>query len=363
MDKKKLIYIMGGLMGVMILFIVVIATVSSCSNKKQSYEKIESTLTNAAISYFNDNSSSLPNSESASVTVEAGTLSSGGYMKELSKMVEEGVSCSAKVIVTKSGDNYLYSPVLNCGDNYKTNKLSDVVMGNNPVTTTGAGLYKSEDLYVFKGEFINNYVELDKKLWRILDIDSEGYARLIYAGPSTEETYVWDDRYNVDTKESVGINDYSVSRIKDTLLSLDTNNQYITAETKTKLAYRNWCVGKRSDSNKALNNDEECATTVSGQLFGLPYVSDYVNASIDSNCTTIEDQSCNNYNYLLSSSLSSWTLTGSKEKSSKVYAVSRSRYSITNASNEKAIRPTVYLSNNVMYADGDGSETNPYTIK
>lgn len=363
MDKKKIIYILSGIMGIMVLFIVVVALISSCTNKTMSYEKIEAQLKIAATSYFKDNSSSLPSEEGASVTVDAGTLTSGGYMKALSEMAEEGVSCSAKVNVTKNGDNYLYSPMLNCGDKYQTKKLVDVVMKDNEVTTTGAGLYKEDNIYVFKGEYVNNNVELDGNLWRILDIDSEGYARLIYAGKNTEETYIWDDRYNIDKDENVGINDYSVSRMKDTLISLDTNNLYITDATKVNLAYRNWCVGKRSDNNKEINNSEECAVTVSGQLFGLPYVSDYVNASVDSNCKTIDDQSCSNYNYLLSSSLSSWTLTGSKEKSYKVYTVSRSRYSITDAANEKSIRPTVYLSNNVIYASGDGSQTNPYKIK
>lgn len=363
MDKKKLIYILSAVMGIMILFIVVIALISSCSNKTLSYERIETQLKTSAISYFNDNKSSLPSEEGASVTVDASTLTSGGYMKELSEMAEEGASCSAKVIVTKNGDNYLYSTILNCGDKYKTTKLNDIIMKDNQVTNSGAGLYKENNVYVFKGEVVNNYVQLDNNLWRIIDIDEEGYARLIYVGKNTDETYVWDDRYNIDKDENIGINDYSVSRIKDTLIALDKNNQYVSEETKVNLAYRNWCVGKRSSENKAINNEEECSLTVSGQLFGLPYVKDYVNASIDSNCKMIDDESCSNYNYLLASSLSSWTLTGSKEKSYKVYTVSRSRYSETNASNEKAIRPTVYLSNNVIYAEGDGSQNNPYKIK
>ena len=365
MDKRKLIYILSVVMGIMVLFIVIIALVSSCSNKTLSYDKIENTLKTAALSYFEDNGSSLPNEESASVTIDSNTLTTGGYMKNLSELVEEGASCSAKVIVTKNGDNYLYSPILNCGDKYLTTKLIDIIMKDNQVTTTGAGLYKIDNLYVFKGEYINNYIQLDSNLWRIIDIDAEGYARLIYAGKNTENTYVWDDRYNIDKGENVGINDYSVSRIKDTLIALDNNNnnQYVTEETKKNLAYRTWCVGKRSSENKDINNNEECSVTVSGQLFGLPYVKDYINASIDSNCKNIDDESCSNYNYLLSSSLSSWTLTGSKEKSYKAYTVSRSGYSITDASNDKSIRPTVYLSNNVIYASGDGSQENPYKIK
>ena len=218
MDKKKLIYILSAIMGVMILFVVVIALVSSCSNKTLSYDKIETQLKTAAASYFKANESALPSEEGTSVTVDASTLTSGGYMKELSEMTEKGVSCSAKVIVTKNGNRYLYSPMLNCGEKYKTSKLVDVVMKDNQVTSSGSGLYKQDSIYVFKGEFVNNYVQLDNNLWRIIDIDADGYARLLYTGKTAEEVYVWDDRYNVDKKENLGINDYSVSRIKDILI-------------------------------------------------------------------------------------------------------------------------------------------------
>lgn len=364
MDKKKLIYILTGIMGGIIVIIGIIALISSLtSNKTLSYEKIEVELEKAAISYFESNSSSLPTKEGASTTVEASTLTSGGHMKELSEMVKEGVSCSAKVIVTKNGDNYLYSPILNCGDKYGVSKLVDVVMKNNSVVTEKDGLYKDEDIYVFRGEYVNNYVSIDGKLWRIIDIDSEGYARLIYTDKNTEDSFVWDDRYNVDVEEKVGINNYEVSRIYETLNSEEFISGYISDSVKPNLAYKSWCVGKRSSTNVSINNDEECVETVSNQLFGLPYVSDYFNASIDSNCNTIDDESCDNYNYLLNMSLSSWTLTGSKEKSHRVYIVSSSGYAITNASNEKKIRPTVYLSNNSLYDSGDGSKTNPYIIK
>lgn len=364
MDKKKLIYILTGIMGGIIVIVGVIALITSLTSKKTlSYESIVVELENAAISYFKSNSSSLPTEDGASVSVDASTLTNGGYMNDLSEMVKEGVSCSAKVEVTKNGDNYLYSPILNCGDEYKTNKLIDVVMKNNPVVTEKDGLYKKDDVYVFKGEYINNYVSIDNKLWRIMDIDSDGYIRLIYADKNIDEDYVWDDRYNVDADESVGINNYEVSRINETLNSETIINSYFSETAKANLVYKDWCIGKRSLSNVEINNNEECAEKVTNQLLGLPYVSDYYNASIDQNCKTIDDESCHNYNYLLNMSLSSWTLTGTKEKSYRVYAVSSSGYVVTNTSNEKKIRPTVYISNNSLYASGDGSKTNPYTMK
>ena len=54
-------------------------------------------------------------------------------------------------------------------------------------------------------------------------------------------------------------------------------------------------------------------------MFGLPYVSDAFMACTDPDCHTINDASCDNYNYLSSYALSSWTLTGVSESTSKVY--------------------------------------------
>lgn len=363
MDKKKLIYILTGIMGVMIVVIVIVAIVSSINGKKLSYSGVEDKIADAAQRYYAKNENLLPQAEGASVTVDTSTLVNEGYLKQVSDMVPDGADCTGKAVVTKNGTRYLYSAMLNCGDKYKTQTLVDVVTNNSPVTTSGDGLYVVGNVSKFKGEVINNYVKIDELLWRILDIDSEGYMRLIYADKTMEETYVWDDRYNIDKKENVGINNYEVSRIKDSLLSLENGNLYLSEEAKAKMAYRNICVGKRSQNNLEFNIDEECEVVISNQLFGLPYAIDYVSASTDPNCNDIDDASCENYNYLMKSSLSSWTLNGQKEKSYRVFSVGRVGYSISNASNDKALRPTVYLSNNALFESGSGSKEDPYVVK
>lgn len=361
-DKKKLIYILGGILGALILLIVIIFVVIVMSNKKLSFENIEKRLKTAAENYFASNTSSLPSEEGVSVTIDAETLENGKYLKPISKMVKEGTSCSAKVIVTKNRDNYLYSPILNCGQAYTTTKLFSKVLSDNTIKNSGDGLYMDGENYRFRGEYVNNYVSLDGKLWRIIDIDEDGYLRIIYSNKATDETYVWDDRYNVDVEDYTGINNYPVSRIKETLDKLEDGNKLITS-SKINLVYYPVCIGKRSSNNLEINNSEECETVINNQLFGLPYVSDYAAASIDSNCKTIEDASCENYNYLADMRIASYTLTGVTEKSSKVYFITSSRVAKVDASNEKTIRLTAYISNNSLYNDGDGSKTNPYTLK
>ncbi len=362
MDRKKLIYIMGGITGGIILLIVVIFIIVGASNKTLSYDRIENNLKTATENYLNDNADMLPKEESGSVTIDATTLENGNYMKSLSKMLKEGTNCSAKVIVTKNGDKYLYSPILNCGDEYKTEKFSSRVLSDNKQVTTGDGLYVDGNNYRFKGEYVNNYVSIDNKLWRIIDIDKEGYARLIFVDKDMEEVYIWDDRYNIDVNNYSGINNYSVSRIKEVLVGFETTNTYVSSDNAN-LAYRPICVGKRSSNNLEINNEEECQSIVSNQLYSLPYVNDYIAASVDVNCKNIEDESCVNYNYLMSMSLATYTLTGVEEKSQKVYFVTRNGVSKTDASNEKKIRPTIYISNNALYDTGDGTKSNPYKLK
>lgn len=362
MDKKKLIYILSGIMGGIILLIVVISIILGVSNKKTSYENIEKRLRTAAQSYLSANENLFPKEESGSIIIEGDTLENGKYIKPISKMVKEGISCSAKVIVTKNGGNYLYSPILNCGEDYKTEKFSTKLLSDNVTKESGDGLYADGENYRFKGEYVNNYVSLDGKLWRIIDIDKDGYARIIYVDKEFEDTYVWDDRYNIDVDNYYGINNYPMSRVKETLLDLETNNKFISSSV-VNLAYHPICIGKRSSTNLELNNNEECETIVNDQLFSLPYVDDYVSASIDANCKTIEDESCENYNYLAAMSLASYTMTGVREKSQKVYYVTSNGVAKIDAYNDKKIRVTAYISNNSLYSSGNGTKTNPYILK
>ena len=102
----KLAFIVIG--GIVLLFIVLsIATAFTKGN--YSYEKIEEIMTNAAKSYFADNPESLPKKETQIVEIEASTLALAGKMKDLSEYTKKGVTCTGKVSVSKSGEEYIYA--------------------------------------------------------------------------------------------------------------------------------------------------------------------------------------------------------------------------------------------------------------
>lgn len=363
MKNKKLLYMIGIISGIMILIIVIFAIVSSVAGKTLSYEKIEEKMQNAAMNYYQSRETELPKTNGSTITIDTTTLVESKNLKALDKMAPKGVSCSGKVIVTKNGDNYLYSPILNCGTEYQSKKLYEVVTDKSNIVISGEGLYAKENGYVFKGENVNNLVQIGENYWAIIDVDQEGYMRLIYVRNNRKRNSVWDDRYNINEDSYIGINDYSVSRLKDELEYLEDDEDILPIEYRHYVAVKQWCIGKRSESNKAINMTEECSALSQEQLFGLPYVSDMFAASTDANCKTIDDASCDNYNYLSGYGITSWTMTGVANSTSSAYYVFGAGYAPTKTSTYKNITPVIYLSKNAMFASGEGTVESPYIIK
>lgn len=363
MKDKRMLYMMSIGLGIIVLIIIIIVIIASVSGKSLSYEKIEDKMKDAAMSYYQSRAEELPRTNGGTVTVSAQTLSDSKEMKSLAKLQPKGSSCTGNVIVTKNGEHYLYSPVLDCGNDYRSKKLYEVVTKNENIVASGEGLYSKTNGYVFKGENVNNLVRIDENLWAIMDIDSEGYIRLVSVNYNQTQRAIWDDRYNVNEDSYNGINNYSVSRIKEFLKELEEDEDFLLEDSKAYVALKKWCIGKRSESNLDINNEEECGELSEEQMFGLPLVSDAVVSSIDPNCNDIDDASCDNYNYFSNYAIASWTLTGVKESTSKAYYLVGSSYVPTKTSTMKKIVPVIYLSKNVMYASGDGTLENPYLLK
>lgn len=351
--------------GILLLFLV-LSIASMFTKGSYSYEKIEEIMTNAAISYFKDYPESLPKTELQIVEIETPTLTQAGKMKDLSEYTKDNVTCTGKVSVSKAGDEYVYTPSLNCGEAYSSKSLATAITENSNVVTSGYGLYNINNNLVFRGETVNNYVKIGENLWRIVKIDSNKNVYLIkekYAGYST----AWDDRYNSEYKYNIGINNYSASRIKEYLESLykETKEDLMIFNDveKTKLSNFDICIGKRSLNSTTNTNVLECQSTVKSQRIGLLTVSDYINASIDANCKSPEDESCQNYNYLVSG-YRWWTTTAVSDTSSNVFSITdKGLIKVSKCSDYNYVRPVVKISSRVMIATGTGTENDPYIIK
>ena len=98
------------------------------------------------------------------------------------------------------------------------------------------------------------------------------------------------------------------------------------------------------------------------QFIGLLPLNDYLNASLDKNCTTSISPSCQNYNYLAKYQYNWWTMTGTSLNTYNVYKINKSP-SLTAANSTAVPRLVLHLAKDAIYVSGDGTFNNPYILK
>ena len=121
------------------------------------------------------------------------------------------------------------------------------------------------------------------------------------------------------------------------------------------------CMGKRSVNDNIFDLSIECSQTADKYPFTLISASEYYLATLDNNCKSIDDNSCNNYNYL-SQIGSTWTITADKDTSYKVWKLNNGVY-LSNASNPSYVKVVTTLNGELAIESGDGSSEKPYIIK
>ena len=374
LDEKtrRLILIFAIIIVFILLLFLIFFIIGKLRNGSLSYDEIEEKMLVSAKKYYSDNNTLLPEADNDSSEVDANVLSSGGYMKDLNSYVKKkNVKCSGKVIVTKSGDKYNYVPVLDCGKSYKTNSLYDMLI--NSVVDSGDGLYQFNQYYdggegvayVYRGEYPKNYISINKTLWRIVKINTDGTINIVQSNddPKKNDYYYWDNKYNIKTNTYEGINDFNVSRIKRKLELYYENDTFIPTEYKSILLPRKVCIGGRSIKDTVNNGKIECSKISDVKMFySILQTNDFINASLDKNCKRIEDASCSNFNYLTKFGKTWWFITVNSKSYNKGYAADGIAYRRI-LSYQASIRVSTNLNKNVVYSSGTGTKADPYIIK
>ncbi|MBQ3306780.1 MAG: hypothetical protein IJG68_01145 [Bacilli bacterium] len=367
-NKRKLIRLAGLLIGFILFLFLILWLASIFGGKKAyTYEDVESIMKDASVRYFASHPEYLPKTENEIVELNVINLVNEGYMKDLSEYIKTD-TCSGTIQVEKFGNDYLHTPYLNCGDSYTSVELYHKVVEDNPITTGGDGLYSFDNNYVFRGENVNNYVQLDNSLWRIVKINNDGNIVLISEN-GTIYSKPWDDRFNEEKNYEAGVNNYSVSRIKDYLQQVYTGNvefddeKILSDKDRSKIVSHDVCVGKRTVDGSSKNNAEECKQKVQGQKLGLLTLSDYLSASLDPNCKSASTKSCTNYNYLVTGT-EWWLATANIANDSEVFKVDQwGIVTVDNAATYATVRPVIYLNTNTRFKEGKGTKTEPYTVR
>lgn len=367
-DKKKIIVFGIGIL----LFIILIFVVIFIYNKfftKKTYAEVEKNMKNAAITYLKNNSDELPTENDQSITISDTTLINSGLMKSVNEQLKaKGYTCTGEVIVTNINGGFRYNPILDCGDYYNTVKLVDYINNNVTIVESGNGLYNLNNELVYRGDKVNNYIKLSNKTYRILKV-SNNEVYIIYTDLSKELDSNWDNRYNIDKKSTVGINDYTVSKIRDSIDNLYNGSSLLSDSDKLMISSYDLKIGARDKNESNKTGSVESSKILENQYIGLLPVYDFINASIDVNCNATVDRSCMNYNYLARYSSTWWLTTANSANTYTAYMVSGNSgsnggYVVTATTNKTAyIRPVLKLAADVMYVSGDGSSKNPIIIK
>ena len=361
MDKKKLYLVIGFFVAI----IIILFGGAFVYNKffyKRSYVEIEEIMVNASKNYLAKNKNRFPKNYNDVVTLSDSDLVGAEEMKTISEYLKDETStCSGNVTVTNINGQYRYVPVLDCGNKYKTVTFIDYIKKMVPIKESGTGLYQLNDELVYRGDSPNNYIKFSGKTYRIVKFSGDS-AVIIYTEQS--EPVPWDDRYNIEEDMQIGINDYSVSRIKDTADAFYKDTQIITSNNKLLVIAHNLEVGKRATEDTDKTGGLEKSAIIENQFVGFLPLYDYLNASLDSNCNKAISESCINYNYLSKFMYSWWTMTASNQNTYSVYKISGSGSGLlANAETDAYYRPVLYLSKDALYVSGDGSSENPYIVK
>lgn len=366
---KKMVKIIGIVVGIFVFLIIILFVISSCSKKKLDYNKIQDSMIASAKQYYSQHQDDLPREDGDTKNINLKKLISEGYMEDPVKTYKDDtLNCDGSITVSNNNGYYLYSPSLTCGKNYKSQLLSDKIIEDSLVDT-GIGLYEVGDQYIYKGEVDNNFVRFANhdKLFRIIRINSDGTIRLFEHQQAGEDSKVeWDDRYNPEKSQNTGINDYVVpggisSRVKDAI-----KDYYISAtwpdDMKAYIVTQELCMNKRSEADITKDGSTECAKKLANQQLGLINVYEFLSASLDNNCNSTAAIACQNYNWLAKYSKRIWTMNGDANDSTKVWFM----FSTINKANASAPRYTNVVfntSDKVTYIQGTGTIDNPYVIR
>lgn len=366
-NSKKLLKMFSIGLVIFIVVIIIISIIVSIINRKTDYVEMESVMAKAAYDYYNDHKEELPSVEVKTQIISAQTLISSGYMKEISKYTKDE-SCTGNVVVSYvDGIDYDYQGFLEC-NSFSTELLVDRIKNKEQVVTQGNGLYQENDGTLrYRGEFVNNYLSIKDELYRIIKIDAENRIFII---PETvddnkdEIRSLWDDRYNSVEDSSCGINDYTVSRIKENLDKLYKINKEKIPELTNKLVNYDVCIGKRGLSATANDGSIECSKKFNDQKMGLLPLYEYIRASIDTGCTSAASKECKNYNYLVMDENSWWTATAITEDTATTYYISSNGLIDKDKGfNYKPIRFVGALNDKTVYSSGKGTKEDPYVYR
>ena len=295
-------------------------------------------------------------------------------------------------------------------------KFSDIILSNEEATlNTGDGLYLYDTKYYFSGTDINNYVEFNDEIWRIVSIEEDGGIKIVKDSvveidkiAQYESTSpFWEKYYNNYFKEynknkitsegkvpfdirgrrplntslsnsyciitNNGCNAYDKGTFLDLIVDeesiLKTYLEQVFFPNMTKTAQEqiqnytlNIGVVETNKKIDAVLSSEQSNTTIS--YIGLLNISDYVYATQDTTCrNSFDKENCANSNWLTIPNYQYYILNGKKVNgNAQVWTVyTNGKLVSQDASNNFYLRPVVVLNKDIT-ATGSGNINDKYVL-
>ena len=231
-----------------------------------------------------------------------------------------------------------------------------------------AGLEKDpyECRYFFKGANPNNYIKFNNETWRIISVECDDTIKIMRdADINTSDSIEWDSSNRSNWARPASLN---------THLN-ETYYNSLTSTAQSQIVTKDWSIGGVIDDHNDLAGqiNDENSSKWNGKV-ALVTLSEYIRSNSNkSSCGTFSlnndnynYSSCKNTTWMYYSSGYWWTLTPHiSTYSSSVFTVNIPGFisNVSARSSNVAVRPAVYLNSEVKIIGGDGSQSNPYTIK
>lgn len=233
------------------------------------------------------------------------------------------------------------------------------------IVTTGNGLYQDSidtKRYVYRGTDVNNYISYSGLLWRIIGIEADGSVKLIY--PTYTGMVEWDIN-DKDDWEGSSINNYL------------NNIFYSTLSDTSKLNKKIWRTGRIYDIGTDVSTSilellfQENTTEYVGATGNLGYIgllnaSDFIRASLDSDChnNVLNSTTCASW----LSPYKSWIINPSgnlaeDEGSQIAYYFDNNKLSSKVVTEKYNIAPVIFLNRTSVIVSGNGSLNDPFILK
>ena len=276
------------------------------------------------------------------------------------------------------------------------------------VVTSGDGLYADSTetgRYVYRGASPNNYIKLGSDMYRIISVESDGTLKVIKNGSIGSKAFdtqnarystistdycsseygckVWGSK--TTTLDTNGKNVTQIPReVNGTLYNLPdaeaTLNTYLNNDWYNSLSsnVQNIVVSHMFNVGVTKDNETNLSNTITQEetykwkgKVGLMNVSDYVKASTNSTCTSVNEyrntSSCYNnsatHNWIFASlgSTYPWTIASSANSSAHYVFVVYSGGHLydTSAFTSNGVAPVMYLNSSITLI-GSGTSSDPY---